>query len=133
MYLNVFVDYRVFDISDITNIKIYLMKRHEIARKMFIILLTSASNRRKSVSLSNQKCMTQSTLVHVHPNEESQEFHYYPFAINLDRCATRFCTLDELSNKVYVPNETEDLNLSMFNVITGINESKILAKHISFK
>ena len=53
--------------------------------------------------------------------------------INLDKCATRSCTLDELSNKVYVPNETEDLNLSMFNVITGINESKILAKHISFK
>ena len=67
--LNVFVDYRLFDISDITNIKIYLMKRHEIARKMFIILLTSGSNRRKSVSLSNQKCMTQSTLVHIHPNE----------------------------------------------------------------
>ena len=30
-----------------------------------------------------------------------------------------------------VPNKTEDLNLSMFNIITGINESKTLTKHIS--
>ena len=27
-----------------------------------------------------------------------------------------------LSNKVCAPNKTEDLNLSMFNIITGINE-----------
>ena len=28
--------------------------------------------------------------------------------------------LNELSNKVCVPNKTEDLNLSMFDIITGI-------------
>ena len=33
-----------------------------------------------------------------------------------------------LSNKVCVPNKTEDLNLSVFNMITGINESKTLRK-----
>ena len=33
-------------------------------------------------------------------------------------------TLSDLSNKVCVPNNTEDLNLSVFNMITGINESK---------
>ena len=32
-----------------------------------------------------------------------------------------------------VPNKTEDLNLSIFNMITGINESKTLTKHISCK
>ena len=37
----------------------------------------------------------------------------------------------DLSNKVYVPNKTEDLNLSVFNMITGVNESKTLTKHIS--
>ena len=30
-----------------------------------------------------------------------------------------------------VPNKTEDSNLSMFNMTIGINESKILTKHIS--
>ena len=32
-----------------------------------------------------------------------------------------------------VPNKTEDFNLSLFNMITGINESKTLTKHISCK
>ena len=32
-----------------------------------------------------------------------------------------------------VPNKTDDLNLSVFNMITGIIESKTLTKHISCK
>ena len=38
-----------------------------------------------------------------------------------------------MSNKVCVPNKTEDFNLSMFNMITGLNKSKTLTKHILFK
>ena len=34
-------------------------------------------------------------------------------------------------NKVCVLNKTEDLNLSIFNMITGLNELKILIKSIS--
>ena len=36
-------------------------------------------------------------------------------------------------NKVCVPNKREDLNLTVFNMITGKNESKTLTKHISCK
>ena len=42
-------------------------------------------------------------------------------------------TLNNLLNRVCVPNKTEDLNLSVFNMITRINESKTLTKHISCK
>ena len=41
--------------------------------------------------------------------------------------------LEVVSNKVCIPNKTEDLNLRLFNMITGINESKTLAKHASCK
>ena len=75
--------------------------------------------------------MTQTFLINLHPNEYSQEFHYYPFAVKLNRCVESCNTLNDLSNKVCVPNKTEDLNLSMFNMITRINESKTLTKHIS--
>ena len=96
-----------------------------IIKKMFIVLLSSivnASNHTKCVLLSNQKCKNQPTLINLHPNECSQEFYYYPFAVKLDRCAGSCNTLNDLSNKVRVPNKTEDLNLSVFNRITGINE-----------
>ena len=75
--------------------------------------------------------MTQPTLINLHPNEYNQEIHYYPFSVKLDRCAGSCNTLNDLSNKVCVPNKTEDLNLSVFNMITGINKSKTLTKHIS--
>ena len=64
--------------------------------------------------------MIQSTLINLHPNKYSQEFHYYPFAVKLDRCS-----------KVCIPSKAEDLNLSVLNMITRVNESKTLTKYIS--
>ena len=81
----------------------------------------SASNHTKGMSLSNQKCITQLILINLHPNEYSQEFHYYPVAVKLDRCVGSCNTINDLSNKVCVPNKTEHLNLSVFNMITVIN------------
>ena len=53
--------------------------------------------------------------------------------VKLHRCFKSCNTLNDLSNKVCYPNKTEDLHLSMFNKITGINESKTLTRHISCK
>ena len=97
---------------------------------MFIVLLTcivNAYNHTKCVSLNNKKCEIQPVFINLHPNKYSQEFHCSPFAVKLDRCAGSCNTINDLSNKLCVPNKTEDLNLSTFNKITGINESKRLA------
>ena len=105
-----------------------------LIKKLFFALLTgliNGSDHTKCLSLSNMKCMTQPFLINLHPNEYSQEFHYYPFAVKLNRCVESCNTLNDLSNKVCVPNKTEDLNLRVFNMITRINESKTLTKHIS--
>ena len=70
-------------------------------KKMFFRLLTgivSTSNNTKFVSLSNQICMTKPTLINLHLNEYSQELHYYPFVVNLDRSVGIFNTLNDLSN-----------------------------------
>ena len=81
-----------------------------LIKKIFIVLLSN---------------MTQPILINLHPNKYSQEFHYYPFAVKLGRCVESWNTLNGLYNKVCVPNKTEDLNLNVFNMIKGINESKI--------
>ena len=97
----------------------------ELIKKMFIRLLSSmvnGSNHTKCVSLINQKCMTQPTLINLHPNEYSLNFHYYQFAVKLDRCVGSSNTLNDLSNKVCVPNKTEDLKIHVFNMITEKNE-----------
>ena len=52
--------------------------------------------------------MTQPTLINLQPHESSQEFHCYLFAVKLDRCVGSCNTLHDWSNKVCVPNKTED-------------------------
>ena len=102
-----------------------------LIKAIFIRLLTdivSASNHAKCVLLSNQKCMAQPTLINLHPNEYSQEFHYYPFTVKLDRSVGSCNTLSDLSNKLCVPSKTEDLNLNVFNMSSRINESKNINK-----
>ena len=50
-----------------------------LIKKIFMELLSSivnASNHAMCMSLRNQKCMILPTL-NLHPNEYSQEFHYY--------------------------------------------------------
>ena len=73
-----------------------------LIKKIFIGLLTgllNASNHSKCVSLNIQKCMTQHTLISLHPNEYSQDLHYYLFAVKLDRCVGGFNTFNDLSKQ----------------------------------
>lgn len=53
--------------------------------------------------------------------------------INLNRSASSCNNPNDLSNKVCVSNETEDLNLNIFNIITEIKESRTLTKRLSRK
>ena len=76
--------------------------------------------------MSNQKCQIKSTLI----NKCSQEFHCYSFAVKLYRGLGSCKAVNDSSNRVY---KTENLNLAMFIMIAGINESKILTKDISCK
>ena len=71
--------------------------------------------------------------INLHFNKYSPDLRYCWFVVNFDRCAESCNALDGLSSKVCVPDEVEVLNLHVFNMITEINESKILTKRISLK
>ena len=71
----------------------------------------------------------QPIFIKLHPNKYGQEFQYYPFAVQLDRCVRSCNTLNGLSNTSSVPNKPEDLHVSVLNMITWINELKTLTKH----
>ena len=79
--------------------------------------MVNASNHTKRLSLSSQKCGIQSKLINLYPNKYSQEFRYYPYVVKFGRCTGSFNTLNDLSNRVCVPNKRKDLNLRVFNMI----------------
>ena len=96
-----------------------------LLKKEFFVFLTSlinASSYTKYVSLSNQKCDIEPTLINLNPNEYSHELHYHSFAVELDKCVGSCGTSNDLSNKVCIPNKEKYLNIHLFNVITGKNE-----------
>ena len=49
---------------------------------------------------------------------------YYSYAVNLCKSVGNCNTLNDLSNELCVLNKTEDLNLSLFDMVTEVNGSK---------
>ena len=80
-----------------------------------------------------KKWLTYYFIINLHLNEYNHELHYYPFVVKLDKFVGSCNTFNDLSNRVSVLSNTEDLNIHVSNVITGKNESNILTKDISCK
>ena len=98
-------------------------------KKMFIRLFISTvndSNHAKCIPINNQQCILLTNLFHILTSTVKDY-------VNLDRYVGSCNTLNDLSKRICVPNKKEDLNLNVFNIITGVNVSKILTKHISCK
>ena len=92
-----------------------IIQNVELIKRIFIGLLTGlvkSSNHTKRVLLCNQKYMIQPTLVNLHPNEYSQEFHYYSFDVKLDVLKVVILWMIYLMKHVF---QIEDLSLTVFN------------------
>ena len=66
-------------------------------------------------------------------NINNRSLCYYPFMFNLDRCNESINIHDDPLGKIYIVNKIDDVNLIVCNIVTRINESKTLTKHISCK
>ena len=75
--------------------------------------------------------MNRPILTDLNPDEYNQGLCCYLFMVNLDRSNTSCNILGDKSCRLCVSNQTKDANLSVFNIITRINESRTLIKHIS--
>ena len=85
------------------------------------------------ICLNNQPCMTRPTLMDLNPDECNQGMCCNLLMVNLDKCNEIYNTFDDLSSRICVPNITENVNINVFDMITRINESSALTKHISCK
>ena len=113
-----------------------------LIKKAFIELLSlsgslastvNTSDHAKCRYLNNQQHITQPTLIKLHHNKYIQGLDCYPFVVNLDRRNESCNTLNDTSSRICVINKIKVVNLRIFKMITGINESKTLTKHISYK
>ena len=66
------------------------------------------------------------------PNEYNQGLFYYTFTVNGDRCNGSWNAVDDPYCRICVLTKIKDVNLSVFNVLTRINELKALTRRISY-
>ena len=78
------------------------------------------------IYLNNQPCTDRLTLIDLSLEEHFQVLRYYLFMVNLDRRNGSCNNLQDPSDKICASNKTEDVNLSILNMIARISESKIL-------
>ena len=64
--------------------------------------------------------MYEKSFLYTNPDELIQWLRHHSLMINLDRCT-----------KICVPNKTENVDVKVFNMITGINETKTFTKDVS--
>ena len=67
--------------------------------------------------INNEQCKTRPALIDLN----TVGLKYYPFMISLDKYNGSINTLSKISVRNCVPNKTEDVNLSVFNLIKNIS------------
>ena len=68
----------------------------------------------KCLFLNNQPCITGLTLMNLNPSKLS----FYLFVVSVDRSCN---TVDDLFDRIYLPIKTKNLNMKVFNFVTGFN------------
>ena len=83
------------------------------------------------VSVVNQKCMSRPKILDV--NEGVAEALFYPYNIQVNKCSGSCNTLDNSTEKLFVPNVNKGLNMKVYNFLTMLNETRNVLWHESCK
>ena len=89
--------------------------------------IAKLSDRMKCISLNNRPCQARATLVGINSNEPL----YYPFTVSPNKCGGSCNTIDDLYGRACVPNKVKNMNVKVFNLMSGVNETRFLVQHES--
>ena len=79
-------------------------------------------------SMSNQKCKTRPQIVNV--NEDDPEF--FPFSIKTSKCSGSCNNINNPLTTLCVPDVVKNLNVKVFNLVSGTNETSHIEWHETF-
>ena len=107
---------------------------------MFIILLSTctigsfsrpwtfdSNGLMKYVSLNNQPCQAWSTIVSINSNQ----FFKYQFTVIVNKCGGSCNTINDPFARVCVRNEVKTMNVKVFNLMSGVNKTKLVQHELS--
>ena len=111
------VDFDAINKSEVLTIHEYLMDKNNIKyiwtylKIVQYVIESQLIISYKCISLNKEPWLARSILIHFNLNE----LHSYTFMVILDRCDRSCSSLDDLSNRIDVRKETEDVSLFIYD------------------
>ena len=109
------------------------MKIFSFVKKVFVLGLTvlssSITGALNCVSMNNQECKVRPKIVDINSNNPI----FYPFSIKVNKCSGNCNNIDDPYAKSCVPDTVKDLNVRVFNLMSGNNETRHIKWHKTCK
>ena len=110
------------------------MKVFGFVKKVFFIGLKILSNFTNASSLScipmnNQPCKARPEIINVNSNNPI----FYPFSIKTSKCSGSCNNINDPYTKICVPDVVKNLNVKVFNLMSGTNETRHIKWHKTCK
>ena len=55
----------------------------------------------------------------------SNETLFYPFTVSVNKCGESCTNIDDLYARVCVSNKVKNMNVKVFNLMLGVNETRV--------
>ena len=79
--------------------------------------------------MNNQECKIRPEII----NLNTDELLFYPYIIKLNKCKGSCNTINDLYAKICVPDNIENTNVKLFNLMSRINETRHIEWHKTCK
>ena len=83
------------------------------------------------MSLNNQPCQAGLTLVNANSNEILFFFFFFSFTVSVNKRGGSYSTIDDPYARVCVPDKVKSMNVKVFNLMSEVNETRLLVQHES--
>ena len=86
-------------------------------------------NSLECVSMNNQECKAKPKIIDVKSNEPV----FYPYLIKVNKCSGSCGSINDAYAKLCIPDIIRNINVKVFNSMSGINETRHIICHETCK
>ena len=77
------------------------------------------------VSMNNQECKIRTEIINLNCNNlNTNDPFFYPYIIKINRCKGSCNTINDPYAKMCVPDQIENRNVKVFNILSRTNETR---------
>ena len=108
------------------------MQIFRFVKKVFFLGLTILSNFTNAldcISMKNRECKVRPEIVSINSNNPM----FYPFSIKVNKCSGNCNNINDPYTRIWVPDTVKNLNVKIFNLMSGTNETRSIKWHETCK